>query len=69
MRDMTKTAGEGPNLPDPVGKQRDWATLVSELRKDFRQTRGGSPPEQYRNAIDRYFETISRTPVEPANAP
>ena len=55
-------------LPVPAGSQRDWAKLVSKLRKDFKQTRGNEPPEQYRKAIDNYFKTISQTPPVPAPA-
>ena len=68
MRKIGDAAVTTPELPESVGSQRDWATLVSELQKDFRQTRGNIPPEQYRNAIDRYFETISGKPTAPTGA-
>lgn len=37
-----------------------WNTLASELEDKLRQGRGHTPPEQYRRAIERYFETITK---------
>ena len=37
-----------------------WNTLASELEEKLRQGRGHTPPEQYRRAIERYFETITK---------
>ena len=36
-----------------------WNTLASQLEDRLRQGRGLVPPEQYRRAIERYFELIA----------
>ncbi len=36
-----------------------WNTLASQLEDKLRQGRGHTPPEQYRRAIERYFEVIT----------
>ena len=65
MRDKVAPTDLAAELPKAVGRQRDWATLVSKLRKDFKQTRVTDPPEQYRRAIDQYFKTITQDPSQP----
>ncbi len=37
-----------------------WNTLASQLEDKLRQGRGHTPPEQYRRAIERYFEVITK---------
>jgi hypothetical protein len=49
-------AGLGPTAPVP-----SWNTLVSKLGEEIRQGRDNVPPEQYRAAIEHYFEQISET--------
>jgi hypothetical protein len=44
----------------PKATMSDWNKLVSELGDDLRQGRDKAPPEQYRRAIEQYFEEISR---------
>jgi hypothetical protein len=46
-------------VPKP-GKLSDWNRLLSHLGDDLRQGRDKAPPEQYRRAIDQYFDEISR---------
>jgi hypothetical protein len=48
-----------------------WNTLASRLEDAVRQGRGNTPPRQYRQAIERYFERISgaRSSAESANPP
>ena len=48
------TATSGPRRPS-----RSWNTLVSQLGDELRQGRDNIPPEQYRQAIEQYFNTIS----------
>jgi hypothetical protein len=49
----------GPKKP-----RNSWNTLVSQLGDELRQSRDNVPPEQYRHAIESYFNTISdRIPV------
>jgi len=47
-------AQTGPKRPS-----RSWNTIVSQLGEDLRQGRDNIPPEQYRQAIEQYFNTIS----------
>jgi len=52
----------GPKRP-----ARSWNTLVSQLGEELRQGRDSIPPEQYRQAIEHYFNTISeKMPVPEA---
>jgi len=44
----------GPKRP-----AKSWNTLVSQLGDELRQGRDNVPPEQYRQAIEQYFNTIS----------
>ena len=57
-----------PEYPTPkVGPQpasRGWNTLASQLGDELRQGRDTVPPEQYRQAIEQYFNTISEKPKE-----
>jgi hypothetical protein len=48
----------------PKSAMSDWNKLVSELGSDLRQGREKAPPEQYRRAIEQYFEEISRAVAE-----
>ena len=48
--------GAGPRAP-----VESWNTLVSKLGDEIRQGRDNVPPEQYRQAIEHYFEQISET--------
>ncbi len=60
-------AGAGPAAP-----VQSWNTLVSKLGDEIRQGRDNVPPEQYRQAIEHYFEQISETlPISaaPESAP
>jgi hypothetical protein len=52
--------------PAATGNNRRWNTLASQLEDSLRQGRGNVPPQQYRRAIEQYFETISREPQTPA---
>jgi len=55
-------AQTGPKRPS-----RSWNTIVSQLGEDLRQGRDNIPPEQYRQAIEQYFNTISeKIPALPA---
>ena len=47
-------SASGPKRP-----ARSWNTLVSQLGDELRQGRDNIPPEQYRQAIEQYFNTIS----------
>jgi hypothetical protein len=59
MERLAKTA-EKENKTDAPAKQVDWNVLVSELRDDLMQGRGKLPPEEFRRAIEQYFDLISR---------
>ena len=39
--------------------ERKWNTLGSKLEDHLRQGRGNLPPEQYRKAIEQYFESLA----------
>jgi hypothetical protein len=54
-----RAAKTGPK-PPPTS----WNTLVSQLGDEIRQSRDNVPPEQYRQAIEQYFSTISEKPAE-----
>jgi hypothetical protein len=48
-------------LEEPVAtKMTHWNRLLSTLGDDLRQGRDKAPPEQYRRAIEQYFDLISR---------
>jgi hypothetical protein len=59
--ELATKAGDGINVPGsgPKKPAKSWNTLVSQLAEDVRQGRDNVPPEQYRQAIDDYFKTIS----------
>jgi hypothetical protein len=42
---------------------------VSHLRNDLGQGRDKAPPEQYRQAIEQYFDQISRVVAEQEKKP
>jgi hypothetical protein len=48
----------------PKPAPTSWNTLVSQLGDELRQGRDSVPPEQYRQAIEQYFSTISEKPSE-----
>jgi hypothetical protein len=54
-------------LEEPAAtRMTHWNRLLSTLGDDLRQGRDKAPPEQYRRAIEQYFDLISRD--VPANA-
>ena len=62
LRKMTK----GKKLNGQTNKnglvdqtERKWDTLGSKLEENLRQGRGNLPPEQYRKAIELYFEKLA----------
>lgn len=57
--DKGRAPKSGPK-PAPTS----WNTLVSQLGDELRQGRDNVPPEQYRQAIERSFSTISEKPAE-----
>jgi hypothetical protein len=52
----------------PKPPPTSWNTLVSQLGDEIRQGRDNVPPEQYRQAIEQYFSTISEKPAEASAA-
>src|SRR5205085_10604713 len=53
-------APSGPKRPS-----RSWNTIVSQLGDELRQGRDNIPPEQYRQIIEHYFNTLSeRIPMK-----
>ena len=48
-----------------IGKNIRWNTLTSRLVDNLKQGRGRNPPEQYRRAIERYFELLSQESDSP----
>jgi hypothetical protein len=57
----------GP-LTGPKRPTTSWNTVVSQLGDEIRQGRENVPPEQYRQAIEQYFERISeKAPMEAAS--
>ena len=54
-----KTGSANPNGGDDGKPERKWDTLGSKLEDHMRQGRGNLPPEQYRRAIEKYFESLS----------
>ena len=63
-------AGSGDSLAKAAPRKpgRAWNTLGSRLEDQVRQGRGNLPPEQYRDAIEQYFETLSGNRVQPVPA-
>ena len=65
--DLAETTTGPKSGPKRPGKS--WNTLVSQLGDELRQGRDNVPPEQYRQAIEQYFNTISeRNSVAPSSA-
>ena len=57
------------NLGGPKAPSNGWNTLASKLGDELRQSRDNIPPEQYRQAIEQYFNSISETvPATPADS-
>ncbi len=57
-------ATTGPKSPSNA-----WNTLASKLGDELRQSRDNVPPEQYRQAIEQYFNSISATvPASPPDS-
>ncbi|MGI8603664.1 MAG: hypothetical protein ACR2OZ_11790 [Verrucomicrobiales bacterium] len=52
-----------PDSTPAVARSRSesWNKLASRLQKDLLQGRDNTPPEQYREAIESYFKTISES--------
>lgn len=66
IRNMTKQGETGAD--DATKGRREqirWNTLASQLEDKLRQGRGHIPPEQYRRAIERYFELIAAEEKQP----
>jgi hypothetical protein len=66
----SELAGSQQALPTsgPKRPSRSWNTVVSQLGDELRQGRDNIPPEQYRQAIEQYFKTISeRIPIPAAS--
>jgi hypothetical protein len=49
------------NEGTPKSPSNAWNTLASKLGDELRQGRDNVPPEQYRQAIEQYFNSISET--------
>jgi hypothetical protein len=57
------------NQGGPKSPSNAWNTLASKLGEELRQGRDNVPPEQYRQAIEQYFNSISQTvPAPPASS-
>lgn len=61
---MTQKSGDGASGRTGNGvanekPERKWNTLGSKLEDHLRQGRGNLPPEQYRKAIEQYFESLA----------
>ncbi len=63
LADMPAGQTSGPKRP-----AKSWNTLVSKLGDELRQGRDNIPPEQYRHAIEQYFNTISARIPAPADS-
>jgi hypothetical protein len=59
------------NEGGPKAPANSWNTLASKLGDELRQGRDNVPPEQYRQAIEQYFNSISETmpATPPASEP
>lgn len=57
------------NQAGPKAPANAWNTLASKLGDELRQSRDNVPPEQYRQAIEQYFNSISETvPAAPPDS-
>jgi hypothetical protein len=68
---ITDLKAVAPNTPvsGPKHATASWNTIVSKLGDEIRQGRDNVPPEQYRQAIEQYFDTISQNlPATPPPA-
>ena len=62
-----KATTAGP-VSGPKHATASWNTVVSKLGDEIRQGRDNVPPEQYRQAIEQYFNTISESlPGDPSS--
>lgn len=60
LAQSSATPGNG-NEGGPKAPANAWNTLASKLGDELRQSRDTVPPEQYRQAIEQYFNSISET--------
>ena len=59
----------GGNETGPKSPSNAWNTIASKLGDELRQSRDNVPPEQYRQAIEQYFNSISETvPASPSDS-
>ncbi len=68
MRSIRKAGEVGNDQPNATPARR-WNTIASQLDDMLRQGRGNTPPKQYRQAIERYFELISGAEESAKSAP
>jgi len=65
--DPATAASSSQSGPKPPANA--WNTLASKLGDELRQSRDNVPPEQYRQAIEQYFNSISETvPAAPPDS-
>jgi hypothetical protein len=57
------------NEGTPKPPSNAWNTLASKLGDELRQSRDNVPPEQYRQAIEQYFNSISETMPSTSSTP
>lgn len=55
-------ANDGAAVTSLTEAPTAWNTLVSKLRDELLQGNGNPPPEEYREAIEAYFERLSTAP-------
>ena len=68
MTTNSVASGAG-NEAGPKSPSNAWNTLASKLGDELRQGRDTIPPEQYRQAIEQYFNSISETvPASPSDS-
>ncbi|MCA9038748.1 MAG: DUF4175 family protein [Planctomycetaceae bacterium] len=60
--DLLKKAQVQMNKPG--ARKEDWNKLISTLEEGMKQNQGKLTPEQYRAAIDQYFEVLARELAE-----
>jgi hypothetical protein len=59
LRKLRRGSGDSNAGAVARKQERTWDTLGSKLEDHMRQGRGNLPPEQYRKAIERYFESLA----------
>ena len=59
LKKMMKAKSSEDRMTTGVKAERKWDTLGSKLEEHVRQGRGNLPPEQYRRAIELYFESLA----------